>query len=590
MSEYSLPASQDEATPLKATPQAFLCLALLLGFFGIIAGRLVFLQVIDAGDSTAIAEKHMASSFSLPEHRGAILDRRGRDLAVSVRHYGCAIDPEAVEDIDVTLSALDGALLLKPEEKTAFFDYLTRRRLQDKTVRFAWVRRDLTEVEVKSIQEMNLQGVILSPGWERTYPQGELACHVIGFTSRDGQGLEGAELISDEYLQSKSGKIAISRDARRCPFILDDEIILENQKGMNVQLTIDATIQEFVEDELRIVMAKYKAESATALVMDPYTGEVLALANTPGYNLNLAKEAEQSLRFNNAISAIYEPGSVFKPFVLAAAIDAGVITPETKIDCENGEWNLGFRVLHDVHPYGWLTAAEVVIKSSNTGIAKIGGKLGSKGLYNSLASYGFGEKTGIELTGELPGLLRPLERWNPKFSITSIPMGQEIGVTSLQLLTSFSSLINGGVLLQPKLVSNLQDHEGEVLYQTESLPVRRVISEETSVVMREILGRVVTEGTGRNANCEEYSIGGKTGTAQIAGQGGYLEGQYMATFCGFAPVEAPRLAVLVSVKKPRGEYYGGLVSAPSVKRILRDALLYLKVPTRNHAENLALRR
>jgi cell division protein FtsI (penicillin-binding protein 3) len=528
----------------------------------------------------------MAGTTTLEAHRGRLLDRSGRELAVSVRRHGCAIDPQRVQSMEVTIGALEGALGLRREEIDAMRSYIARRRAAGHECRFAWVRRALMPEEVEAVERLNLPGVMLTRDWARQYPQGRTACHVVGFTRRDGPGLEGLELALDSQLQGRAGSLRINRDARRRAVLTTPEIVKPRRDGTDVMLTLDTYIQTIVERQLDRIVEEYNPEQATAVVMAPYSGAVLALANRPAFDANRAREEPQEARFNPAVAGIYEPGSVFKPFVLAAALEEGAVDLDTPIHCEGGAWNLGYRVLNDTHGYGTLPAAKVVIKSSNIGIAKIARRVGMRKLHAWLSRFGFGEETGIELPGEVGGIFRPVSEWNPRFSMTSVPMGQEVSVTPVQLTAAFCALVNGGVLVRPRLVE-ATIHEDGGTSRKPVLPLRRVVSETVADQVRQVLARVVAEGTGRRAKSESYTIGGKTGTAQIAGPGGYEPGAYVASFCGFAPVEAPRLVVLVSVTRPQGAYYGGTVSAPAVRAILEKALLYCRVPA-NESELAAV--
>jgi cell division protein FtsI (penicillin-binding protein 3) len=584
------PAQHDAAGRTRERTRVVCCLGLVLIALGLLAGRLIRLQALEAAPGVARLEEGMGGSVRLRARRGTIVDREGRPLAMSVRRYGCALDPGIIPDLETALRALDGALNLTTAERAA-----VRRRIwlfaeSGRELRFVWVRRELSDPEAEAVSRLDLPGLILAPSWRRFYPQGATACHVVGFTSRDGEGLEGLERTREERLTARPGRLRVERDARRRAILLQEELVEPRREGRRLVLALDSYLQHLAEETVGGVVERYRPERVTAVAMDPYTGDVLALVNHPAYDLNQASAVAPGQRLNACLAAVYEPGSVFKPFILAAALESGTAHPGTRVYCENGAWDLGYRVLHDTHPYGWLTAAQVVVKSSNIGIAKVAAPLGPERLHAYLRGFGFGRETGVELPGELPGLLRPVAAWNPRFSMTSIPMGQEVAVTSLQLATAFSALVNGGLVVQPRVVRAVTDERGEVVEEVPVTPLRRVISAETSRTMRRVLARVVTEGTGRRVRMAAYAAGGKTGTAQMAGPaGGYEEGAYVGTFCGFAPAEAPRLLVLVSVWRPEGAYYGGVVAAPAVKRILREGLLYLQVPPRVPLSQLTMR-
>ncbi|MHC4887427.1 MAG: peptidoglycan D,D-transpeptidase FtsI family protein, partial [Planctomycetota bacterium] len=486
------------------------CLALLLILFVGLMGKLTWLAVDQARTEVDRIETRMVSTRAIDRRRGSIVDARGRELAVSVRSYGCAVDPSACGELDYVLSALSGVLKLSPQEQGRIRDYVAQKTLAGKRCRFAWVRRSLNEEEGQLIRALRLKGVIVTPSWRRRYPQGETASHIVGFTDRESRGLEGVEAVEERVLTGSPDEMTVLRDARRRMIVPAAYHKKSGKEALDVVLSLDSVIQAITEQELTKVCEKYKPTSAVALVMNPYTGDLLAMAATPRFDANRAREVDPSVRLNPAVAAVFEPGSVFKPFVVAAALEAGTVKPEQTFHCENGEWNLGFRVLHDTHAYGHLSVSKIIEKSSNIGAAKVAATLGPTRLYRALQSFGFGQRTEISLLGELPGLLAPVERWNVKYAMTSLPMGQEIAVTPLQMVTAFSVLANGGVLLRPRLVRGYRTLAGEWAETFDVKPVRRVLSQRTASQVRGMLGRVVSQGTGRRARCEAYPIGGKT--------------------------------------------------------------------------------
>ncbi len=558
---------------------AALLVLVLLAYAGL-AGRLVQLQVLEHDGAQARADRLMQGTRRTPGPRARIVDRADRPLAVSVRGHGCAVDPARTGRLADALMALSGAMDLESFEVARVLEYVHDRRAQGQTTRFAWVRRVLTPAQTRAVRELDLAGVLLPEIWVRRYPGGTSGCHLVGFANVDGVGQQGVEREWDEALSGAAEEEELFYDARRRVFQVAEQPREPAEPAQRLRLSLDAYIQRVAERALEQVWEEYQPRRAGAVVMDPYTGDVLAMAALPAYDPNAPAEAPTEVRLNPAVAAVYEPGSVFKPFVLAAALDREAVALDTPVGCEGGTWNLGFRVLHDVHGYGTLTASEVVVKSSNIGIAKVAARLGAEPLYESLRAFGFGTPTGADLCGEVGGMLRPVETWNRKFAMTSLPMGQEIAVTPLQLATAFSALVNGGILVRPRVAVALANEDGVVQEAYPVQPVRRVIAPRTSAAMRRVLARVVREGTGRRAQSGQYTIGGKTGTAQIAERGGYAEGKYVASFCGFGPVDTPRALALVSVTEPKGTHYGGTVAAPAVRSILEAALLYLKVPPR----------
>lgn len=553
--------------------KALICMGALMLFYSGLVGRVTYLNYTKHDRAIKTAERVLSGSRSLYVERASILDTKGRALAVSAKEFGCAVDPQFAENMEIVIHSLKGVLGLSVEEMKRI-----KRQSSRKGCRFVWIRRSLTDTEYELIKKLNLSGVTFVQGWNRYYPQKNTACHLIGFTNIDGEGLEGIEADYDKVLQSENGKQLVLRDARRRIFMLKDDQPETPQRGYDLKTTIDLYIQNVVENEIEKVNSEYKPQKVIGIVMEPYTGEILALANYPSYDLNHAGESEAACRLNSAVATVYEPGSIFKPFVMSAALDAGVVKTDTPIFCENGEWRLKYRTLHDAHGYGSLSAEYVVVKSSNIGISKIAQKLGKVNLYKYLHDFGFGRKTGSGIIGEVDGVLRPYKEWSDHFSMTSIPMGQELSATSLQLITAFSAVVNGGIVVQPKLINAMSNPDSGYEDVVSPIPLRKAIAKDTSYKMREVLRKVVTHGTGRRARSKMYAIGGKTGTAQIAGVGGYQEGKYVGSFVGFAPVDSPKIVVLFSVFEPEGAYYGGLVSAPSVKEIIEKTLLYMKIP------------
>ncbi len=417
----------------------------------------------------------------------------------------------------------------------------------------------------------------------RTYPMNETAAPLIGFVSRDGVGVSGLEYQLDEYLRGENGVKEIIRDARRKAFWLADDGYRPARDGYHVVLTIDAEIQAITERELGAAIEQFGAESGTAVVMNAKTGAVLAMASLPGFDPNYYTDYSPSYYRNRAITDPYEPGSIFKPFVAAAALAEKRAHLGEAIDCESGSWRDGARTLHDHHPCGLLTFEQVIIKSSNIGMAKLGKRLGNEKLYDYVKAFGFGEKSGVNLTGEDAGIVRPLHRWNT-FSTTSLPMGQEIGVTTLQMARAFCVFANGGKLVQPHVLRAVLAADGSVVRDFgEPPPVRQVIPPEIARIMRDrILVAVVNEGTGSRAKLAGYQVFGKTGTAQIArkGGGGYEKNAYVGSFIAGAPAADPELVAIVSVRRPDRSkgYYGGTIAAPAVREILGQSLAYLDVP------------
>jgi len=450
---------------------------------------------------------------------------------------------------------------------------------------FVWVKRKISPQEKKRLLAIRgLEGVGLVPEYKRVYPNGELAAQLIGFVGVDGEGLAGLELALDDFLRGTGGYVEVQRDAAGRPVAPPRPLGRPARAGSNIQLTLDVVIQSYAEEALREAWDLWAPQAAVALVIEPATGDVLAAASLPSFDPNCYQEYD-SEALEAASRARYvvdwmEPGSVMKPFVLAGALDAGVVDERTRIFCENGVWLLGSRRFHDHHAYGELTAAEVIVKSSNIGAAKIGMKLGAERLYQYLRRFGFGQPTGFILPGENPGLLRPTSQWT-SYSLPSICVGQEVCVNPLQLALGYCALANGGLLVRPRVVWRRQRHDG-TWAERPARVVGRAVPEAIAARVRTVLCRVVEEGTGRRAKLDAWTVGGKTGTAQKPSPtGGFSHDDVVCSFVGMAPVERPRLLVVVSVDRPTrhvgGRHFGGTVAAPVVGRILERSLAYLGV-------------
>ena len=450
---------------------------------------------------------------------------------------------------------------------------------------FVWVKRKVTEHErQRALGEHGLEGLGVVPEYERVYPHGELAAQVVGFVGIDEQGLEGLERGMDEMMAAKPGSESYQRDAAGHHIATVEQDAEPAEKGLDIELSIDAVIQGYAQEALRRAWDLWMPKGATAVAIDPRTGDVLAAASLPGYDPNKVQEMDRE-DLRDAARARYlvdwmEPGSIMKPFVVSGALAEGVVSEQTVIFCENGVWLIGSRRFHDHHAYGNLTAAEVIIKSSNVGAAKIGTKLGAEKLYRCFRAFGFGRSTGFPLPGENPGRLRPPSAWT-SFSLPSMSVGQEICVNALQMAMGYSAIANDGVLMKPRVIRRFRRPDGT----WSERPVRavgRAISAGIAQRMRRILCAVVEEGTGKPARLALYSMGGKTGTAQKSTKGGFSHSALICSFVGMAPVEAPRLVVMVAIDEPTrtsaGRHFGGTIAAPVVGQILKQSLAYLGVP------------
>ncbi|MFH1045422.1 MAG: penicillin-binding protein 2 [Candidatus Omnitrophota bacterium] len=503
----------------------------------------------------------------IPPERGVIFDRKLTPLAVNSIAYSAFATQEATYE-GLVARKLDTLL------------GLSRALLKEKLKlgkNFIWLKRKIPPETSLKIKELRIPGIDLIKENRRFYPEGHLACHLLGFTDIDNKGLEGLELYCDAYLAGIKGWRMAQRDAKRREMVCWGYKTILPTDGYNIILTIDSVIQSITERHLRKAAEKYKVDSATAIVIEPKSGEILALYNYPDYDINNAGEYDASVRRNVAITDMFEPGSSFKFVTAAAALEEKKVAPTDVFDCENGEYAFGRRVLHDYHPYGNLTFKQVIENSSNIGVAKIALILGKDMLYKYIRAFGFGSPTGIDLSGEVAGYIRPVAQWS-KISITSLPMGQEVNVTALQLVCAMAAVANDGVLMKPKIIRFVQDKDGEVIKSFPAEQARRIVSTETADTLTEMLIGVVETGTGKKAQVAGYKTAGKTGTAQKARpEGGYYERKYVSTFVGFVPADEPMIAILVTLNDPHPQYFGGTVCAPVFEKIATETIRYLNI-------------
>ena len=539
-------------------------------FFAVIFARAVHLQIIQGPDLKKMAMKQHKKTLNLQSKRGDIFDRNSKELAVSVEVDSIFAQPNKIE------SPRTVAKVLSPILGVSFFELEKKLR---KDAGFVWLKRqvDLKDEQRQIVKE--LDGVGIMKESRRYYPNRQLASNIIGFTGLDANGLEGIERYYDSMLKGTSARFTGEKDAMGRTLVYQDPDKTVPLEGMEVELTIDKTIQYVAEKALKKAVDKYNAVGGTAVVMDPSTGEILAMANQPSFDPNEVGRFDVGHWKNRAVTDVYEPGSTFKLFLIAAALDEGLVKPSNSFFCENGNYRVADRVFHDHEKYGWLDVSHIIKYSSNICSAKIGEKLGKVQLYRYMKAFGFGSKTGIDLPGEASGFLRHYNKWSG-VTLHTVSFGQGVSVSSVQLLTAVSSIANGGFLMKPYVVRSVKDQGGHVVSESHPVVTRRVISAETARTLSEMLVGVTEEGgTGTKAAIEDFDVAGKTGTAQKPDfqNGGYEKGAYVASFVGFVPAKNPKLAILVTVDEPKGEYYGGLVSGPVFKEIAEESLAYLGV-------------
>jgi cell division protein FtsI (penicillin-binding protein 3) len=560
-------------------------LQLLLGglflWSGLLFGRLVWLQVLRHDDYAAMAQNQQQKLVELPALRGSIFDRTGQPLAKTLEADSVVVDPQKLKDMPQAAALLSDALGLDR-------DQLLLKMQQSKVRRshFLWVARKLTPQESKRVRGLKFEGLEFRKEMRRYYPRISLAAHLlgaIGFVKADDvaeRGNAGIELSFENDLGGKPGEARLFTDSNQ---ISHDEVVLrEPVPGANLTLTIDPNLQFRAEQELAAAVQASGAEGGSVVAMDPYTGEILAMASFPTFNPNLRPaRGEDALRVrqNLAVSRTFEPGSVYKVITLAAALEKTRLTPASIIDCGNGQLNLFGRVIHDHDKYSSLSMAEVLAHSSNIGAIRIAMQTGNQNFYDYQKLFGFGKKTGIPLPGESGGILRPIEKWT-KSSIGSLAMGHETGVTSLQLVRAGAAIANGGLLVKPRLVLSTQRAGEEAKSDPQEQGVR-ILKPETAVQMRQMMEGVVLEGTGRKAVLQGYTSGGKTGSAQVYDpKSNTYTHTYNASFLGFAPVGNPRVVIAVTLHGTTGGSagFGGARAAPVFREVAMSALRMLDVP------------
>ena len=551
--------------------------SLVIGIFALLGWRLFYLQYCRADYYRQISHKQQHAIVTDQPQRGIILDSRGRILAASNSAQTVFAEPRRIADVKDIAIKLQQILDIPGHD-------ICRIIQESKNPGFAPIMNGITPAQRSSIINAGIRGIGIQSNWQRHYPMGRLASHITGFIGTEQSGLAGVELKYDKLLRGAEGKNVVLVDAHREPIGTRTPNSFARD-GSGLILTIDATIQQFARSALLKQYEAYRADSAVAIVMEPWTGAILAMVCLPDFApADFATQPAQVLR-NSAICGPFEPGSIFKPIVVALALDAGVIDYDEIIFCENGSYRgKGFRRIGEFgsHQFGDLSVRDILVKSSNIGMAKIGQRMGRQRLYEGLKLFGLGAQTGIDLPGEDYGLLYPLAKWTDS-SVTRIPFGHEVAATALQIARAYCSLANGGRLVQPYVVQAVVDDNGNArqLHKHGSLAAHVIKPEVADWIVRRALTGVATEGTGTKAASDKWEVFGKTGTANIAmnDQKGYDQTNYVASFVGGAPAEHPEVVILVSIRKPdkslgRG-YSGGTVAAPVFKEILEQTLNYL---------------
>ena len=548
----------------------------LTGAFAALIARCFYLQGVKNEYFSSVSLRQRQKWIAEKPQRGVILDCCGRVLAASNRYQIIYAEPRAltgtIDDVSARLSPI---LKMGPQQ---IADVIT----QSKNPGYVKLKTNATENECKGAGV--IEGIGVESSWQRYYPAGRLAANVIGFTSEDNIGLEGIELKFNNELSGDEGQNIVFADVMRRPIRLKEQTsYVEN--GYGLILTIDSTIQQFARAELEKTISDFQAESGVAIAADPKTGAILAIVSLPDYDPQKIEKSDLDKIRNRAITDQFEPGSIFKPFVAAIAIDSNLLSTSEKIFCEYGSYHgKGFGSIGEYgnHRYGSMTVRDILALSSNIGMAKIGQKIGAQRIYNGLRKFGFGQKTKIDLPGEVEGNLRPLKEWNG-YSVTRVPFGQEISATAIQIVQAFCIIANGGRFVSPYVVKAIVNNNGSIVKIRQQTTGNLVLKPKTAQwLVRDALTAVINEGTGKPAKLKNWQLFGKTGTAQLAlpdGKG-YSDTDYLASFIAGAPAENPKIVVLVSVVKPNKKlgkgYTGGAVASPAAARIIERSLNYLE--------------
>ncbi|MGE4488589.1 MAG: peptidoglycan D,D-transpeptidase FtsI family protein [Kiritimatiellales bacterium] len=539
--------------------------------------RLAFLHLRPSPATLSRIETGRRLEQEIRGSRGRILDRDGQILALDIAAKHICADPKFIlehGDIQAVTEALSTHLTsLRRSEIHQMLDQPDRQYVR--------IQKYAREQTVEPLRSLHLKGLIFEDVPIREYPKGVLGAHVIGFANFEGVGSAGIEQRMNSYLQGSTGLRVSQKDGRRREIYSRRTVDIEPQAGADVYLTIDQQIQHFTEKALDRMNEKFRPKAAWAIVQRVKTGEILAMASLPTYDPNRFGQAPVEWMRNRAINYTYEPGSTMKAVIIASALDQGAVRPTDIFDCEKGAWYYGGRILHDSHPEGLLSVADILKKSSNIGAAKVALQMGNDKVYESLRNFGFSARTGIDLPGEDAGIVWPTDRWS-KISITRIAMGHEVLVTSMQILSSISTIANDGIRMRPLIVRRVVDAKGETIFEPLPEELGRPIGPETAQLMRRLLARVTQPGgTGTKAAVRGYLVGGKTGTAQKVNldEGGYYSHRYIASFVGFLPVENPEISIIVVADDPQqGGHYGGTVCGPYFQEIADQTARYLRIP------------
>lgn len=541
-------------------------------FFLIIAVRAYFLQVLTPRELSKKLTNQHKSVISLTPQRGTIYDRNGRELAVSIEVESLFARPHMIENARSVAARLSAVLGIS---STKILKKLNNR------AGFVWIKRMLTPSQAEKIKSLNIRGLDFFKENQRFYPNKELLGQVLGFTGIDQKGLEGLEFEYDNILKGKQRKMLVDKDALGRFLFIEGMNSSDHLQGHDLILTIDKNIQYIAEKELQTAVIESQAKGGIVVVIDPWTGEILALAIAPLFNPNQFLKYTPEIWRNRAVTDVFEPGSTFKTFLVASALEEGLIKSNDFFFCENGSFRIANKIIHDLHPYGWLSVSRILKHSSNIGASKICKRLGKELFYQYIRKFGFGEETGIQSPIEASGFV-PLPYRLSEHTQSAIAFGQGISVTPLQLATAYAAVASGGVLMRPCFVKKVIDAKGLIVQKNEPFIRRRVISDKTALSVKKMLESVVSEGgTGVKAAVSGFTVAGKTGTSQKTENkqpgSGYSSKKLIASFAGFAPADKPKITILVSIDEPQKTTHGGEIAAPVFSKICQSILNYLHV-------------
>jgi cell division protein FtsI (penicillin-binding protein 3) len=536
--------------------------------WGALALRAAYLQFLPNEKLNTLQARQFQTVVTLPSRRGNILDTKGKDLAMSSPAYSIYADPKVIKNKRSFAKEVSRVLSIPSS--------VIMKKISDRKKRFIWIDRLVDATTTEILKQKNIHGLGFVEEWRRIYPNDHLLSTTLGFIGKDGLGLEGIELMYDKELKGESKKVSLRKDARGRPLVQDGTVFTEPPQGKDIQLTIDSDLQYFVETELMQALQTHEAEAAYAVVLDAKTSAIRAIASLPDFDLNQPEKSKSEFRRNKVITDTYEPGSTIKTFILTEALEKNIYKANSKIFCENGNFKIGKRVIHEAekaHAQGLITVSEILAYSSNIGTSKIALKLGDLALRNALLRFGFGQKSGLDLPGESKGIILGLP-WRDHL-LANVSFGQGMTASPLQIANAYAAIANGGILNRPYIIQSITDTETNQKTENKPIEIRRVVSEETAQQVRMMLAGVTTgKGSGLAARVPGYIVGGKTGTAQkVKTNGrGYVPGGYIGSFSGFIPANDPQYVIYVALDHPKKGYYGSQVAAPLFANIASYAV------------------